>query len=163
MTLYVLRLYPRMTAGVARARTHSHTKVLPVRRAVSQHRHRSMAAHTKYSELYTRSGKLMGTHTPNHRRGERQRASERTPRHRSHMPSLYLPLSPSHTQRCRRDRKTLNIPPIPSISTNTHTHTLLWEGTPPLFLTQTHSSLTRLYTVTGYPVAPKIAAPNRTG
>lgn len=142
MTLYVLRLYPKMTAGVARARTHSHTKVLPVRRAVSQHRHRSMAAHTKYSELYTRSGKLMGTHTPNHRRRERQRESERTPRHRSHMPSLYLPLSPSHTQRCRRDRKTLNIPPIPSISTNTHTHTHPPVGRHPTPVSHTNTFVT---------------------
>lgn len=120
MTLYVLRLYPRMTAGVARARTHSHTKVLLVRRAVSQHRHRSMAAHTKYSELYTRSGKLMGTHTPNHRRGERQRERADTPSPFTHAVSLSASLAITHTALQAR-QKNIEYPPN-SIHLHQHTH-----------------------------------------
>lgn len=137
MTLYVPGLYPRMTAGV---HTDTHNGTLGMARCISgtEAWQRGALSHTSRAISTFRQAN-------GHAHIEPPQGSEPGS-------SIYLFLS------CRQDRKTQNIPPPSIPSFQTHIHVFQWEGTPPMFLTQTHSSLTRLYTVTGYPVAPKIAA-----
>lgn len=93
MTLYVPGLYPRMTAG-RQAHTHIHTPRDPQHGTLYLTEAWQWGKHRR-----THSGKLMGMHTLNHRRGVSQAARERE----NTVFTLSFLLS------CRQDRKALNI------------------------------------------------------
>lgn len=134
MTLYVLGLYPRMTAG---RHTHTHARIRTLR--YPQHGTLYLTEAWQWGKhRRTYSGKLMGMHTLNHRRGVSQ--AERERERKRALPLFTHSCSPSYCPAGKVEKHWISpFPPAPSIS---NMHACLPVGRHPTNVSHTNTFVT---------------------